>query len=125
MIKVQLIIERGDDGKLWGRVTQDDNLLTNSAKDVQTLERKMKKLLKDFHDLPNVEFQHFYDVSAFFDSFAFLNQTKIAKLSGINAGLLRQYASAVKHPSPAQAKKIEVAIRKLAAELNAVSIYAD
>jgi hypothetical protein len=66
-----------------------------------------------------VEFDYHYDVSAFFENFDFLKQTKIAELSGINTGLLRQYASGVKHPSPTQAKKIEIAIHKLAKELEA------
>lgn len=54
-----------------------------------------------------------------------LKQTKIAELSGINPGLLRQYASGVKHPSPAQAKRIEVSIHQLADELNSVTLFAE
>ena len=125
MQKISLIIERGEDSKLWGRVNFDDNLLTDYANNIPALERKMKKLLKDFHEVSNVEFEHLYDVSVFFENFNFLKQTKIAELAGINSSLLRQYASGIKHPSPEQAKKIEVAIHQLAKDMEAVSLYAE
>ena len=92
---------------------------------VDALEKKMRKLLKDFHQLPNVEFEHSYDLTVFFEEYDFLKQSKIAELAGMNPGLLRQYASGVKHPSPGQAKKIEKAVHDLAKELKAVSIYAE
>lgn len=123
MAKINLIIEKGEDGKLWGRVNFRNNLITDFASTVEMLERKMSKLIKDFYGVDAV-FDHAYDVSAFFENFDFLNQTRIATLSGINPGLLRQYASGVKHPSAQQAKKIEVVIHKLAKELKSVSLYA-
>lgn len=123
MAKINLIIEKGEDGKLWGRVNFRNNLLTDFAPTVEMLERKMRKLIKDFYGVEAL-FDHAYDVSAFFESFDFLNQTRIANLSGINPGLLRQYASGVKHPSAQQAKKIERVIHKLAKDLKEVSLYA-
>ena len=123
MAKINLIIEKGEDGKLWGRVNFRNNLLTDFAPTVEMLERKMRKLIKDFYGVEAL-FDHAYDVPAFFESFDFLNQTRIANLSGINPGLLRQYASGVKHPSAQQAKKIERVIHKLAKDLKEVSLYA-
>jgi len=125
MKKISLIIERGEDAKLWGRINYDDNLITDYANNIPALERKMKKLLKDFHEISDVEFDYLYDVSVFFENFNFLKQTKIAELAGINSSLLRQYATGIKHPSPEQAKKIEVAIHKLARDMEAVSLYAE
>ncbi len=124
MKRVKLIVEQGEDSKLWGRIEYEDNLFTAYASNMPALERKMKKLLESFYGITEVVFDYHYDVSAFFENFDFLKQTKIAELSGINAALLRQYASGVKHPSPEQAKKIEKAIHKLAKELEAVSLYA-
>jgi hypothetical protein len=123
MAKVNLIIEKGSDGKLWGRVSFKDNLITDFANSVEALEKKIKKVIKDFHGA-EVEFESSYDVSAFFENFDFLNQSKIAELSGINPDLLRQYASGIKHPSSAQAKKIESAIHRLAKELKSVTLHA-
>jgi len=123
-MKLLLIIEKSK-GKLWGRVNYKDDLISEFATSVDALEKKMRKLLKDFHQLPNIEFEHSYDLTVFFEEYDFLKQSKIAELAGMNPGLLRQYASGVKHPSPAQAKKIEKAVHDLAKELKAVSIYAE
>lgn len=120
---IQLVLEK-ESGKLWGRVSYDDNLIVDSATTLQALEKKIRKLLKDFHQLEDVTFEYFYDLTVFFEEFSFLNQSKIAELSGINPGLLRQYASGVKNPSEAQARKIQTAIRGLAVRLKNVQIYA-
>ena len=123
-MKLLLIIEKSK-GKLWGRVNYKDNLITDFATNIDTLEKKMRKLLKEFHELQNVEFDYSYDLTVFFEEYDFLKQSKIAELAGMNPGLLRQYASGVKHPSLEQAKKIEKAVHNLAKELKSVSIYAE
>lgn len=123
-MKLLLIIEKSK-GKLWGRVNYKDNLITDFASSVDVLEKKMRKLLKDFHRLSDAEFEYSYDLTAFFEQYDFLKQSKIAELAGMNAGLLRQYACGVKYPSPEQAKKIEKAVHDLAKELKAVSIHAE
>jgi hypothetical protein len=96
----------------------------DSAASLQALEKKLKKTLGIFHELNSVEFEYSYDLTVFFEEFNFLNQSKIAALSGINPGLLRQYASGVKHPSREQANKIQRAIRELAVKLRSVKISA-
>ena len=63
MAKINLIIEKGEDGKLWGRVNFRNNLITDFAATVEMLERKINKLIKDFHGVDAV-FDHAYDVSA-------------------------------------------------------------
>ena len=50
------------------------------------------------------------------------NQTGIAKLTGINEKQLNYYASGLKRPRPAQAKKIEAALHRLGSELLAVEL---
>ena len=120
---IQLVLEKGG-GKLWGRVSYNENLIVDSATTLQALEKKICKLLKDFHQVEDVKFEYAYDLTVFFEEFNFLNQSKIAELSGINASLLRQYASGVKNPSDAQAKKIQAAVRALAMRLKNVHIYA-
>ena len=122
-MKFLLTIEK-DKGKLWGRVTYKDNLITDNARNVDTLEKKMAKLLKDFHGIEKVSFDHSYDLTVFFEQFDFLKQSKIAELAGMNPGLLRQYASGVKYPSADQARKIEKAVHQLAKDLQSVSLYA-
>lgn len=123
MKKMLLVVEK-DKGKLWGRVNYKNNLITDYAASLPALENKLARLLKDFHGIQNVSFERSYDLTVFFEQFAFLKQSKIAELAGINPGLLRQYASGVKYPSIDQAKKIERAVHALAKELQSVSLYA-
>ncbi len=123
-MKLLLVVEK-DKGKLWGRITYKDNLITDFSRTMESLEKKMAKLLKDFHSVEKVSFNHSYDLTVFFEQFDFLKQSKVAELAGINPGLLRQYASGVKHPSAEQAMKIEKAVHLLAKELQSVSLYAD
>ena len=123
MAKVNLIIEKGDDGKFWGRVNYRNNLIVEVASSIEILDRKMRKIIKDFHDR-EVELEHSYDVVSFFENFDFLNQSRIAELSGIGSSLLKQYGSGERYPSEQQVKKIESAIHKLAKELKSISLFA-
>ena len=126
-IKLDLIFERGPGDELTGRVTYNDNLIVDQANSVQELEENMKRLLQDFEDVhpETVDFVRFHDVYALFDDFEFLKITSIAKHAGINPGLLRQYASGVKHPSARQAKKIEETIHRLADGMRRAHVYAE
>ncbi|HMH33310.1 MAG TPA: hypothetical protein VK543_09790 [Puia sp.] len=47
MKKLSLIIEKSKDGKLWGRMEFDGDLMVDSANSLDSLERKMKKLLQE------------------------------------------------------------------------------
>jgi hypothetical protein len=122
-MKLQMILEK-ENGSLWGRVSYNKELFVDSAATLPVLEKKLKKVLQNFHELDSIEFEYAYDLTVFFETFNFLNQSKIAALSGINPGLLRQYASGVKHPSREQANKIQSAIRELAGKLRSVKISA-
>jgi ribosome-binding protein aMBF1 (putative translation factor) len=119
--KLQLILEK-EDGKLWGRVSVDGNLVFDSASSLIALEMKLKKALKDFEGLEDVEFDYAYDLTTFFEEYSFLNQSKIAELAGINPSLIRQYSSGHKQPSKEQLEKIEKAIRVLAEKLKSVQL---
>jgi hypothetical protein len=121
---IELVIEKGDDG-VWGRVNYNDNLIVDEAKTIDELEVNLKTLLHDVEgvDPENVLFDRRYDVYSLFEQFDFLNISKVAKHAGIHQGLLRQYASGVKHPSVNQAKKIEETIHKLAEQMKNASVY--
>jgi hypothetical protein len=124
-VKLEVIVERGKDN-LTGRVTYNDNLIIENAETVTDLEEKLKRLLVEFEDvdMDNVVFNYVYDVYALFQQFDFLNIGKVAERAGINAGLLRQYASQVKYPSAKQAQRIEDTIHHLAEEMSKAHIYA-
>ena len=124
--KIDLVIEKGEDA-LWGSVSYNGNLISDSANDIAGLESKLKNLLFEFENVEpqSVEFQHAYDVFALFQEFDFLNISKVAKHAEIHPGLLRQYASGVKHPSLNQAKKIEDTLHRLADQMKTATVYAE
>lgn len=134
---IEVIVEK-DDGLLLARIeNKGDFLPATSAKTVKGVISNLRALIKGYQkhegkndafwkkvDAEGIDFDIKYDLQAFFSEHDYLKQTKIAELAGLNPGLLRQYASGVKHPSSDQAKKIENAIHKLAKELQSISLYA-
>ena len=121
-----LIIEKSVDSLIWGRVEYQDNLLVDSAKNLETLERKFRRLLHDFHgiDPTKIKFEIAYDLSSVFQYKNFLNITAVAARAGINASLMRQYAVGIKHPSKEIVTKIEHTIKDLGRDLIATKIAA-
>ncbi|HTQ65758.1 MAG TPA: hypothetical protein VMI12_13235 [Puia sp.] len=119
MKKLSLVIEKSKDGKLWGRVEFNDDLMVDSAGSLDALEKKMKKLLQNFHKVEpsEVKFEPAYDLSALFAQKDYLNVSAIALKAGINPGLMRQYVSGFKYPSLERAKAIEGIINDLGQEL--------
>ena len=122
MERLQLIVEKGDDEQLSGRVNYEDNLLVDAAGTLNELQENMAELIADFHDASTVTFDLAYDLSAFFAHYSFLKISRIAEYAGVNAGLLRHYSAGSKHPSAEQVKRIEEAVHRLAAELSAVHL---
>lgn len=123
-VKINLTFEKSEDRKLWANLTYNENLISDFAENIPELENTMKSLLKDFEGLEpeQIEFVHHYDVYSLFQRFDYLKISSVAKHAGMNAALLRQYASGVKSPSLEQAKKIELALHKLADELSGASV---
>lgn len=136
-MNLQIIIKKSGD-ELWGRIESKSHLFVpvTVGENLKEVVGNLKILIKDYlkHEgkedkfwskikLSDTNFTFAYDVQDFFKIYNFLNQSKIAEVAGMNAGLLRQYSSGVVYPSLKQAKKIESAIRKVAKELNEVSLY--
>jgi hypothetical protein len=124
MKKLSLIVEQSKDGKFWGRVAWDDNLLIEVAATQEALRAKMKKILKDFHQLApsKVEFDVAYDLTALFTQVDYLNITAVAAKANISAGLMRQYVAGFKYPSYLRAKAIEAVINDLGEKMMQVKV---
>ena len=136
-MKLQVIIEKND-GMLWGRVEGKGHYMpTPYGKTKDAVIKNLKELLEDYQahegksdkfwskvDVSTIDIEIHYDLEAFFQEHDYLSISSVAKRAGINASLMRQYATGIKHPSAAQAKKIEAIIHELAKELRNVSLYA-
>jgi len=58
-----------------------------------------------------------YNIQTYFRKHNYLKISSIAKVAGLNPGLVRQYVSGIKQPSEIQIKKIQMAINKIIEEL--------
>ena len=67
---------------------------------------------------PELEFRFIFDVGAFFSYYP-LNITAFAKYIGMNASLLRQYASGHKTPKDKNLEKIRQGIAKVKSDIDA------
>ena len=64
----------------------------------------------------------FQDIPSFVEAYnGLLNQSSLARISGINTGQMRQYVSGVKHPTKKTLQRIESGLKRYADELQSVS----
>ena len=133
---VNIVIEKMD-GFLWGRVEGRGNFMpTPYGNNKEAVIENLKSLIQDYTshegkkdsfwkglDLDNLKIEFSYDLQAYFQEHNYLKISSVAEVAGLNPGLVRQYASGVKYPSAEQADRIRKAIRKIARELLADTIY--
>lgn len=85
---------------------------------------EMKAIAAENHDvMPEMEFEFVFDVPSLFDYFSYLNISAVAKKIGINASLMRKYASGVCSPGNARLKQIQDCLKNISSELMAVKLY--
>ena len=70
---------------------------------------------------PEVEFTYKYDLQSFFNYFSFLNVSDIAKRSGVNPSLMRQYASGIKNAGEKTYIRLASCIQNIGRELETAS----
>lgn len=68
-------------------------------------------------ETPEIEFEWKYDLQSFFNYFSVLNVSELARKSGINASLLRQYRNGLAKASEKQYDKLRRCINQIGQEL--------
>jgi len=127
---LSIVIEKGDDEEIAGSVSTDDFLVTTVANTVEEVIQNLRMLVADFiqHEgqessswknvkADHIEYSIEYDLTTLFQIFDALQISAVAKLAGIDSGLMRQYASGTKSASAKHAKKIEDAVGALGMRL--------
>ncbi|QRQ99970.1 helix-turn-helix domain-containing protein [Dyadobacter sandarakinus] len=131
MKKIRIIIGRSEDH--YGAYAENVEKINGAGATVEEVKQSVLEtieLLQTFDDknIPAAlkgEYQIIwkFDVESFLQYYkGIFSQTGIARLTGINEKQLNHYASGLKKPRPAQAKKIENALHKLGTELLAVEL---
>jgi predicted RNase H-like HicB family nuclease len=64
----------------------------------------------------------FRDIASFIEAYGnFINQSCLARITGINEGQMRQYVSGVKQPTKKTMQRIETGLKHYACEIQSVS----
>ena len=130
-MKILVTIERAKDGSFWCQTEKaiHGGYLTATGKTVQEAKEDLAECLAEAKEnleaegkvLPDVEFTYKYDLQSFFNYFSFLNITDIAKRSGVNPSLMRQYASGVKNAGERTYKRLSTCVQSIVRELETAS----
>lgn len=126
-MKVLVTIERAKDGSYWCQTENDilGGYLSATGKTVQEAKEDLAECLEEAREdlrsegkiVPEVEFTYKYDLQSFFNYFSFLNVSDIAKRSGVNPSLMRQYASGVKNAGERTYQRLSACVQSIAREL--------
>jgi hypothetical protein len=122
--KIEVVIERAEDGQLWGRVQYREDLLTTNAKTVEGVIKNFREQFEAFYEKKflQTQFDVKYDLEAFFERYNVLNISEVGKRAHISPTVMRHYKAGIKHPSKAQIKNIQNTIHDLAKELGKIRI---
>ena len=87
--------------------------------DIRTVVQECREMAKDEgEEFPDVELEFRFDIGSFFDYYP-IDVTAFAKYIGMNASVLRQYATALREPRKEQILKIREGIDKFSRDLGA------
>jgi hypothetical protein len=122
--KFEVIIEKAEDARLWGRIYYGEDLLTTNAATTEGIIENFREQFEAFYNLKTAKnnFEIKYDLEAFFDQYNVLNISEIGKMANISPTVMRHYKSGIKHPSKAQVQNIEHTIHTLARQLEQIKI---
>lgn len=123
---VKIIIERSKDA-YWAYAENLEGVsgVGDSVSDAKKSVLEGLELQKELGNIPHKN----YTIAFKFDTVSLLNYYKgiftnaaLERITGINQLQISHYATGLKKPRPAQAKKIETALHKLGSELMAVEL---
>ncbi len=134
MEKVQVIIEKSKTGysayipDLQGCVSTGSTLDEVKSNIAEAITFHIEGMREDRLAIPylllgNYTLQFSFDVETFLKHYNHIfTRRALSRITGINESLLSQYASGLKHPRQAQAKRIEKGLHELANELLQISL---
>jgi predicted RNase H-like HicB family nuclease len=134
MDSIQVIIEKSKTGysayipELPGCVSTGSNVEEIKKNIGEAISFHIEGLNQDKLEIPlkftgNFILEFSYDVETFLNHYDHVfTRRALSRITGINESLLSQYASGLKHPRKAQAKRIEKGLHELANELLQISL---
>jgi predicted RNase H-like HicB family nuclease len=132
-LQVSVIIEKSDDG-FWVSVEDLPGCYSFGKTILEALENTRNAMNEHITGLKesggkvpdlfsgDYEFKLKFDLQTLFAYYRIINKTALAKYTGINASLLRQYAKGLAFASEKQREKIEIALHRIGKEFTLVSL---
>lgn len=131
-LKVTAIVERTEDGMYSCHVTENlgnygvagyGESADEAKEDMLLCYQEMKEMNdEEGIETPELEIVYDYDMQSFFNKFKYFKISTLAEMSGINASLLRQYATGHATASEKQYKKLHETIKEIQEELACMSV---
>ena len=129
MKTIQAIVERNEDA-FFAYIPEIDGCVAG-GENYQEVKANLEEILEIFiaedEDLVG-KYKNGYkirfevDLESLFKLLPEINISQLARLGGINPGLLRQYVSGTKKASEKQAERVMDAIHKLIVKLNSIAV---
>lgn len=131
MKKVTVIVERASDGSFWCHTEESiagvglnacGSTVAEAKKDLsECLALAREDAKEEGKKFPELEFEYKYDLQSFFNYFSFLNVSEIAKRSGVNASLMRQYNRGIKKAGEKTYDRLSKCVSDITRELAAAT----
>jgi hypothetical protein len=131
MDRITITVSQAPDGTFWchsesnvygGRLNSAGKTVSEAKDDLMIcMEDARAAFIEEGGADYEVEFLYKYDLQSFFEYFSFLNVSDIAKRSGINPSLMRQYARGIKTAGEKTYQRLSVCIDKITKDLQAAS----
>jgi hypothetical protein len=137
-MKITLVLERGrtENEANWSATAEMPTFfIATMADDFAGIMANVRDLFEDHKEhegkdnpvfagihFDQIEFNFEYDIREIFEAYPEMNVNALARTTGMNPSLLRQYVSGAKFPSATQAKRIETALRDLGQRLTQINI---
>jgi predicted RNase H-like HicB family nuclease len=131
MKKVTVIVERASDGSFWCHTEESiagvglnacGSTVAEAKKDLsECLALAREDAEEEGKKFPELEFEYKYDLQSFFNYFSFLNVSEIAKRSGVNASLMRQYNRGIKKAGEKTYDRLSKCVSDITRELAAAT----
>lgn len=134
MKKINVYVEKHDDGTYWGSTQNIPGGVTAFGNTLAELKINLKEAYRDYYDLAvelketyinqldiNPDFNYKLDLQSVFVLLPEIKISNIAEKAKVNASLLRQYKTGKAEASEEQAQKVLSAIHQLGQELLSIS----
>lgn len=133
-MKTTALIEKSKDGTFLIFTPDINHTIIGEGKTVQEAKKDFENSVKEVlaayteenktlsKELRNISFEYKYDIASVFDYYNFINVSKFAELSGINASLMRRYKSNDVYISDKQIRRIEKTFHKISEEFASIRL---